>query len=239
MNVLSSVQIAILIVSSDFRIRRFTPMAERIMNLIASDVGRPIGHIKPNLDAPDLEVWIREAIDTVVSVERNVQDRQGNWYSLRIRPYKGVDNRIDGAVLALFDIDALHRREVELHEMRQYAEAVVDAVEQPLVVLDDDLRMRTANAAFLATFGVTGEGIDGRPFWDIADPAAKGDEIRRALAPLVKGAANGRIVLRHVTPRSGGRPMRIEARRIEGPAGRPPLVLLAFVAEQESHDGRA
>ena len=55
MNLLGSVQIAIVIVASDLRIRRFTPMAERMLNLIPSDVGRPIGHIKPNIDCPDLE----------------------------------------------------------------------------------------------------------------------------------------------------------------------------------------
>jgi two-component system CheB/CheR fusion protein len=213
-------------------------MAERVLNVIGSDVGRPIGHIKPNLDAPDLEAWIREAIESVVSVERNVKDLHGNWYSLRIRPYKSVDNRIDGAVLALFDIDAIHRREVELHEMRQYAEAVVDAVEQPLVVLDADLRIRTANPAFLAVFDGSGDGVDGRPFSDVAD-AAQGHEIRRTLEPLVNGATGGRAVLRHARPRSGGRTMRIEARRLEGPAGRPPLVLLAFLDEQDSHRGPA
>src|SRR5262249_49431535 len=54
LNLLSSVQIALVIVASDLRIRRFTPVAERILNLIPSDVGRPIGHIKPNIDCPDL-----------------------------------------------------------------------------------------------------------------------------------------------------------------------------------------
>lgn len=101
MNILGSVQIAILIVSSELRIRRFTSMAERMFNLIATDVGWPIGHIKPNIDCPDVETIIHEAIDTVSAVERQVQDRQGNWFSLRRRPYENVDSRIDGAVLWL------------------------------------------------------------------------------------------------------------------------------------------
>src|SRR5262249_40625288 len=58
LNLLASVQIAIVIVASDLRIRRFTPMAERVLNLIASDIGRPIGHIKPNIECPDLEEMI-------------------------------------------------------------------------------------------------------------------------------------------------------------------------------------
>jgi len=110
-NLLGSVEIAIVIVASDLRIRRFTPMAERVLNLIAADVGRPISHIKPNIDVPELEQLITDVIDRVTAREIEVQDRQGTHYSLRIRPYKNVDNRIDGAVLSLFDISATKRAE--------------------------------------------------------------------------------------------------------------------------------
>jgi two-component system CheB/CheR fusion protein len=104
-NLLASVQIAIVMVSNDLRIRRFTPMAEKVLNLIATDIGRPIGDIKPNIDYPDLEKLIAEAVDTMTIQEREVQDRNGNRLQLRIRPYKNVENRIDGAVLALFEMD--------------------------------------------------------------------------------------------------------------------------------------
>jgi two-component system CheB/CheR fusion protein len=103
-NLLGSVQIAIVMVTNDLRIRRFTPMAERVLNLIPTDVGRPISDIKPNIDCDDLEVLIAQAIDSVSIRERECRDRHGHLYVLRIRPYKNVDNRIDGAVLALFDM---------------------------------------------------------------------------------------------------------------------------------------
>jgi two-component system CheB/CheR fusion protein len=99
------VQIAIVIVSSDLRIRRFTPMAERVLNLLPGDIGRPIGHLRPNIECPNLEEEITRVIDTVNPIEQMVHDRQGNIFALRIRPYKNVENRIDGAVLALFDVD--------------------------------------------------------------------------------------------------------------------------------------
>jgi two-component system CheB/CheR fusion protein len=227
LNILSSVQIAIVIVSSDLRIRRFTPMAERTLNLIATDVGRPIGHIKPNLDFADLEQTIREAIDAVSSVERQVQDRQGTWYVLRIRPYKSVDNRIDGAVLSLFDIDALHRQEMELREMRDYAEAVVQAIRQPLVVLDGELRVQTANAAFLDRFGLRENDVRGRSFYELAGGAWGTDDVRQALGRLADGGGESRVDVPNASPDGTSR-LRIDARRIEGPTGRPPLVLVAF-----------
>src|SRR5204863_6388968 len=110
-NLLGSVQIAIVIVSADLRIRRFTPTAEKVLNLIPADADRLIGHINPNIVGANLEQLITECIDSIAQVEREVQDRQGHWYSLRIRPYRSLDNKIDGAVLTLYDIDAPKRYE--------------------------------------------------------------------------------------------------------------------------------
>ena len=105
LNLLASVQIAIVIVARDLRIRRFTPMAEKKFNLIPNDIGRPLSQISTTLQCPELATLITETIDTVSPVERTVQDNRGETYLLRIRPYKTPDNRIDGAVIALFDLD--------------------------------------------------------------------------------------------------------------------------------------
>ncbi len=119
-NLLASVEIAIVMVASDLRIRRFTPMAERVLNLIASDIGRPISDIKPNIDCPDLEQLITSAIDTITVKERNVRDRKGAWYSMRIRPYKNIENKIDGAVVALFRIESPEGKTTQSAQERQH-----------------------------------------------------------------------------------------------------------------------
>jgi two-component system CheB/CheR fusion protein len=105
LNLLANVQIAIVIVARDLRVRRFTPMAEKKFNLIPSDIGRPLSQISTTLLCPELPTLITETIDHVSPVERTVQDHKGETYLLRIRPYKTPDNRIDGAVIALFDLD--------------------------------------------------------------------------------------------------------------------------------------
>ena len=152
-NLLASVQIAIVIISSDLRIRRFTPMAERVLNLIPGDLDRPIGHIKPNIDCPDLEQLILESIDSVAPVEREVRDQNGRWYSLRVRPYKNVENKIDGAVLTLFDVDLPKRSEQRIRLAREYTEALMDVIDQPVVVLDAELRVQAANDTLVRTLG--------------------------------------------------------------------------------------
>ena len=112
-NLLGSVDIPIVIVGSGLEIRRYTPKAEQLFNLIPGDVGRPIGQINPNFEIHDLEDLIRATIDKVTPHERELQDRAGRWQALRIRPYKGVDNRLDGAVLAVIDIDVAKRFEAQ------------------------------------------------------------------------------------------------------------------------------
>jgi len=93
----------------DLRIRRFTSAAQKVLNLIPTDVGRPIGDIKPNIQVADLPGLIREAIANQHHLERNVQDSVGRSYAMKIRPSTSPDGKIEGAILALTDIDALLR----------------------------------------------------------------------------------------------------------------------------------
>src|SRR5438552_18081613 len=106
-NLLSSVNIAMLMVGSDLRIRRITHQAENLLGLIPTDVGRVITNIRPNIDVPDLEQMIMKVINTLTVQEREVRDREGHWYSLRILPYKTPESMIEGAVLTLVDITVL------------------------------------------------------------------------------------------------------------------------------------
>jgi two-component system CheB/CheR fusion protein len=108
-NLLSGVNIPIVMVNRDLRVRRFTPLAEKTFNLILSDVGRPISDIKPNLELLDLPGLIGKVIDTLIPLEGEVKDLAGRWYSLRIRPYVTLDNKIDGASIVLVDIDSVRR----------------------------------------------------------------------------------------------------------------------------------
>ncbi|HEV2689195.1 MAG TPA: chemotaxis protein CheB, partial [Bryobacteraceae bacterium] len=108
-NVLASVHIPILILSSDLRVRRYTPISEKILNLQPSDIGRPFRDTNLTLKVGALEALLGQVLETLNVSETEVQDLNGHWYSLRMRPYRTEDNRIDGVVLALIDIDPLKR----------------------------------------------------------------------------------------------------------------------------------
>jgi two-component system CheB/CheR fusion protein len=230
MNLLGSVQVAIVIVSNDLRIRRFTPMAERTLNLISSDVGRPIGHIKPNIDCPDLEALIAQSIDAVTPFEREVQDSAGGWYLLRVRPYKNVENRIDGAILALLDVSAVKKYATQLGEMRSYASLLFELTRDPLLVLDRELRVVKANEAFLRGFDHSEDAIAQRSIFAIAEGRLDETELRAALeSPDSTGEAV--VTLRDAR---AGVPLRVAVRRLAAEAPDAPALLLRFEAAPES-----
>ena len=84
--------------------RRTTPLAEKTFNIIPTDIGRRLSDINPNINSPKLIPMIREVIDNLTPRECEVQDREGRFYALRVRPYRTQDNVINGAVITLLDI---------------------------------------------------------------------------------------------------------------------------------------
>jgi two-component system CheB/CheR fusion protein len=104
-NLLASVELAIIMLGADLRIRRFTPAAEKLFNLIPSDIGRALSDLNLNVVIDDLETLLRNVIDKVEPYEGEIQDRHRRWYLMRLRPYRTSDNRIDGVVV----VDTRHR----------------------------------------------------------------------------------------------------------------------------------
>jgi two-component system CheB/CheR fusion protein len=103
-NLLASVDIPIVMLDDELRIRRFNPGAQKVLNIIAADIGRPIRDLKLSLRIDNLEELVASVIEELKTREVDVQDREGQWYSLRIRPYRTMENKIDGAVLVLIDL---------------------------------------------------------------------------------------------------------------------------------------
>ncbi len=188
-NFLNSVQIPIIILSGELRIRRFTAAAERLLNIIPTDVGRPLTDLRPNIVVPELERLITEVMESLTLKEVEAQDREGRWYSLRIRPYRTLENKIDGVILAFVDIDTDRRALAQAEEARQLAEAVVEAVQQPLLVLDRDLRVRTANRAYYEFFRVHPEDLENRLVYNLGQGELNAARLRELLERvLLKGA---------------------------------------------------
>ncbi|MDO8545379.1 MAG: chemotaxis protein CheB [Opitutaceae bacterium] len=235
-----SLSTPIVVLARDLTIRRFTPLAEKLFNLMATDIGRPIGGIKHNLQVEDLEGFLRKVIDLLAAREVEVRDKDGHWYLLRARPYVTVDNKIDGAVLVLLDIDALKRSEQTITQERNYAEATLRTARDPLVILRPDLTVNTANDAFYRTFGLTAAQTENQNLFALADGAWNIPALRALLADVLP--RNHFFNDLEVTLHFGGvgeRTMLLNGRRLESEAGEPLRILLSIQDVTEGRRSRA
>jgi len=161
LNLLTSVNIPIMMLGNDLRIRRFTPHAEKILNLLATDIGRPISDFRLKINVPDLARLCQDVLDDLTARDREVQDAEGRTYSMWIRPYRTAENRIDGVVLALLDITG-RKQPAEVRYRRIFETAadgfvVVDAASGE--VLD-------VNPQVVRMFGHARSALVGTRFWE-------------------------------------------------------------------------
>lgn len=227
-NLLSSINIPILMLGGELQIRRFTPAAGNIFNLIPSDVGRSLSDIKHKLNISDLEAQILDVISTLNLKTQEVQDVEGHWYDLRIRPYRTIDHKIDGAVVVLVDIHALKQSAEELRVSRDYAEAIVGTVRQSLVVLDVNLRVVTANQFFYDTFMVVQEETENCLIYEIGNGQWDIPQLRSLLEDILPYQSQFQdLQVEHTFEQIGHKIMRLNA-RIMAQIGDRPLILLAI-----------
>jgi two-component system, chemotaxis family, CheB/CheR fusion protein len=234
-NLLAAVTIAILMVDQDLRVRRFNPAAERLLELGPVDVGRPVGHLRGRIETPRLEDQVKRVIETLSATSEELQDVDGCWYAVAVRPYRTLDDRIAGAVITFQEIDALKRGLAASEDARQYAEALIETVREPLVVLDADLRVHRATAAFYETFLVSREETEGRHIYDLGNGQWNRARLRELLgSALFRAEPFHDFEVDHEFPHIGRRTMRLNARRIprRDPQQRTLLMAIEDVTER-------
>jgi PAS domain S-box-containing protein len=158
-------------------------------------VGRPISDIRPNVDVPDLDSLILEVSVKGNLVEREVQGRDGRWYSLRMRPYKTAENKIDGVLMALMDIDVMKRgldqARLSLGDAvteRDLSANLLDMSGALIVILDPAGRIIAFNHASQERSGYSFSEVEGRTFWDFLIPPEEVDEAKSVFASILRGA---------------------------------------------------
>jgi two-component system CheB/CheR fusion protein len=159
-NVLVGVDIPVVVLDGSLHVRRFTPMAARLLKLSETDMGRAFSDVASALEVPDWDALFAEVTSQVRPIEREVKDKSGRWLSLRIRPYRTSDNKIDGVIVILLDTDLIKR---ELEESRDYAHMLLESAEQAIVAADADGKIVLVNGATETMFGYLRAGLLGRP----------------------------------------------------------------------------
>jgi two-component system CheB/CheR fusion protein len=228
-NLFNGVEIAIVIVDAKLRVRRFTPQASAMLNLLPTDIGRVISDIRPNVRVAHLDQLIKEVMHSVTPKELEVQDVDERWYRMQIRPYKTVDNKIDGAFLTMVDVDTLKRAQQEAEWGRAYSAGVVEAVQVPLIVLDDDLVVQSANEAFYEAFRMSPAETERCSLFDLGKGLWKAEDLRKSLGTMPVGSTRFQNVKVEVeVPQLGKRTMSLSARPVRSGPGMGPLLVLAI-----------
>jgi two-component system, chemotaxis family, CheB/CheR fusion protein len=166
-NLLNSVNIPLLMLTSDLHIRQFTPPMQKLLSVRSTDIGRSISEIRLQLSIEDIEPILTDVLETLGTRELEVQDREGRWYLLRVRPYRTSENKIEGLVVVLLDIDQLRRSQQHLVDAMDFVTSVVESVPVPIVVLNQDRSIRTENTSFRQLTQTQPKEVEGRSFPDL------------------------------------------------------------------------
>jgi len=227
-NLLDNVRVGTIFLDRDLRIRRFTRDATQVYRLMPSDVGRALADIRSELKDADLLADAQAVLDSLMPIEREVCTAAGTWYLARIQPYRTVDSFIDGVVITLADVTE-RVNAIAVRKARDVAESIIDALHDPLLLLDGGLKVLSANRAFYRMFSDLPQATVGRGLfelergrWDVPAVHALLDAMPRAstdVAPVP-------VELELGPGRRQG--LLIKASRIAEPSGLPDLILLGI-----------
>jgi two-component system CheB/CheR fusion protein len=228
-NLLNSTEVATIFLDNDLRIKRFTSEAKRVSNLIAIDVGRPLSDIVSKLVYDELSEDAQDVLQTLVIKEREVQAADGSWFFLRILPYRTAKNTIEGLVLTFVDITKNKRAEQLVDNARGFAASIVETMREPLLVLDEQLRVVSANQSFYRTFQVTPREVEQQLLYHLCNGVWSIPDLRRLLEEVLPRTASFQdFIVDKTFPHIGHKVMALNGRRLEQDASQPGRILLAM-----------
>ncbi len=216
-NLLDSTEIATVFLDRGLKIRFFTPSMKNLMDVIATDVGRPVGSFATKFQDPNLLEEARNVLERLAPAEAEVPADNGRWYLRRIVPYRTQDDRIDGVVITFADITAPKTAEAAVRAARDRIEQIYNSVPHPLVVLDSDLRVQSANQAFYDVFQVQRGETEARPIYDLGNRQWDVPRLRQLLAAVVaERQAVEDFEVEHEFEHLGPRTMLLQAGQVRG-----------------------
>jgi signal transduction histidine kinase len=217
MNLIGGTAIPVLMVDRALRITLMTPAAERLFNVRAGDAGKTLRDIPLGLSAKDLEFRILHVIESRAAEEIELPVRDGHCHLLRIDPCPAHDDRIEGAIVTMLDIDELRQARSAAVLAGRFADAILESVPIPLLVLDAELKVLVANDAFLAAYALQSADVQNCMIQDVGTAQWGMREFKAAARRLLSGeTAFEEFECLQDHPGCGKRAVLISARRVFG-----------------------
>jgi len=233
-NLLNSTEVATIFLDNDLRIKRFTTEAKRVSSLMAVDIGRPLSDIVSKLVYDRLLEDAHEVLQTLVVKELEVQATDGSWFFMRILPYRTVKNTIDGLVLTFVNITKRRQAEQDVEAARGVAGNIVETARQPLLVLDDQLRVLQANQAFYRTFQTTPREVEQQLVYHLCNGAWNLPKLRLVLEEVLpKNISFQDFTVEQNFPHVGHKTLVLNGRKLEQEGAVPGRILLAVEERPE------
>ena len=237
-NLLNSTEVATIFLDNELRVKRFTSEAKRMSCLIAIDVGRPLSDIASKLIDDRLLADAQDVLQTLVVKERDVQTTDGSWFTMRILPYRTGKNSIDGLVLTFLNINKSKDAERVVDAARSFAASIVETIREPLLVLDDQLRVILANQSFYRIFQVTPREVEQQLLYHLCAGAWNIPALRHLLEEILpKNSSFQNFIVDQTFPHIGRRAMMLNGHRLEQALLLPGRILLAM-EEVRGHEGQ-
>jgi two-component system, chemotaxis family, CheB/CheR fusion protein len=228
-NLLNSTEVATIFLDNDLRVKRFTSEAKRVSHLMAIDVGRPLSDIVSKLTSDRMVGDAQDVLQTLIVKEREVQTSDGSWFFMRIVPYRTSKNTIDGLVLTFLEITKMKDAERVVQAARGMARSIVETVREPLLVLDDQLRVVSANQSFYRIFRVMPREVEQQLLYHLCTGAWNIPELRRLLEEILpKSTSFEDFVVNKTFPHVGRKVLALNGRRLLQDAEHPGRILLAM-----------
>jgi two-component system CheB/CheR fusion protein len=234
-NLLDATDIALIFLDNNMVIKRFTQSVSRIINLVPGDVGRPLQHFAYNLRYEYLIRDVQHVLDRLTTVELNIETTTDEWYTMRILPYRTLDNYINGAIITFTRITGLKNMEAHLQGRANFLDALQATVQEPLAAFTEHLRLYFSTESFANLFATTPAELRDQSLTQLGlawnQPALR-DRLEELLDPAVALTQFDDFVLETEVPDLGRQRLHLYGRALHH-QGKPTGRLLLGVQRME------
>ena len=228
-NLLASTEIGTIFLNAKLGIKRFTPSMTKLFSLIPTDMGRPIRDLTTKLSYPDLYKDAQTVLDTLQTKETEVIAEDGRWFLMRILPYRTKENVIDGVVITFIDITDRKRAMDQSRAAKKFAEKIVETMRVPLLVLDQEFNVISANAQFCRKFKTTRGETENKRIYDLGNGQWNIPRLRELLEKIVpKNNTVDDFEVEHDFLEIGFKKMLLNAQLIPGEGEHPGMFLVSI-----------